>query len=363
MKASQIKGKLRAAVPRQVTWAALAALDAVPGGALLWGLTAGGFAGEIQATLRGMLRHQTDVLSGGGGAGRIKLRRCIHRLEKGLVMRPRRGIFGLDYIGVAVQLYAPVHSAPDAQAIPLRRWAGDVLEAYFAVAESHPTIDAARRSFEEIRSRPPGQPIDRELRVGRDGGTSASPYVRDLGPLAVTYHGLKQLADRRRSVRWFKPDPVPHALIDKALAVGAQAPSACNRQPFEFRFYDDPELVARLAKIPMGTAGIWHNFPCVCVLVGDMSAFAHQRDRHLIYIDGALATMGFQLALETLGLSSCCLNWPDVPRLEKRVRAAIDLEEHERIVMFMAIGYPDPTGGVPHSEKRPLDALRSWNRS
>ncbi len=363
MRASQIKGKLRAAVPRRVTWAALAALDALPGGALLWGVTAGGFAGEIGATLRGMLRHQADVLGGGGGAGRIKLRRCIHRLEKGLIMRPRRGVFGLDYIGVAVELYGPVHDATDDLAVPLRRWAGDVLTAYFAVAESHPTIDRARASFDAIRARPPGQPIDHTAPVGRDGGTSASPYRRDLAPLQVTYDGLLELAQRRRSVRWFKPEPVPHELIDKALRVGAQAPSACNRQPFTFRFFDEPELVARLAKIPMGTAGIWHNFPCVCVLVGDMSAFAHQRDRHLIYIDGALATMGFQLALETLGLSSCCLNWPDVPRLEKRVRAVLPLADHERIVMFMAVGYPDPDGGVPHSEKTPLGGLRSWNQT
>ena len=46
-----------------------------------------------------------------------------------------------------------------------------------------------------------------------------------------------------------------------------------------------------------------------------------------------------------------------------RIELGPELEEHERIVMFMAIGYPDPDGGVPHSEKRPLDGIRSWNRS
>ena len=55
--------------------------------------------------------------------------------------------------------------------------------------------------------------------------------------------GLRELAERRRSVRWFADRPVPHDLIDKALEVGLQAPSACNRQPFAFRFFDDPELV------------------------------------------------------------------------------------------------------------------------
>ena len=355
---SRIKGVLRGAVPREATLGLLSALDVVPGGSLLWG--ASGFGGEISAVLRGMLRHQADVVSGGGGAGRIKLRRCIHRLEKGLVMKPRRDVFGLDYIGLAVELYEPVHSAADDEAEPLRRWAGDVLEAYFAVAGPHPTIDRARERFEATRTRPPGQPP--APFVGRDGGDKAAPFRRDLAPLQVDYDGLLELAQRRRSVRWFDGRPVDRDLVDKALLVGGQAPSACNRQPFTFRFYDDPELVSALARIPMGTAGIWHNFPSVCVLVGDLSAFAHQRDRHVIYIDASLATMGFQLALETLGLSSCCLNWPDVPRLEKRIRSVIHLEDHERIVMLMAIGYPDPDGGVPHSEKRPLSELRSWNQ-
>jgi nitroreductase len=114
-------------------------------------------------------------------------------------------------------------------------------------------------------------------------------------------------------VRWYLQKPVPRELIDKALDVGLQAPSACNRQPFEVRILDDPALVREIAALPMGTVGLHHNFPTILVWVGRLRSFAHHRDRHVPYIDAAMAAMGFQLALETLGLSSCCLNWRRPP--------------------------------------------------
>ncbi len=39
--------------------------------------------------------------------------------------------------------------------------------------------------------------------------------------------------------------PVERSKIDRAIAVASQAPSACNRQPFVFRVFDDPELVEK----------------------------------------------------------------------------------------------------------------------
>ena len=37
---------------------------------------------------------------------------------------------------------------------------------------------------------------------------------------------------------------MPRELIDRALAIGAQAPTACNRMPYEFRVFDDTEIVS-----------------------------------------------------------------------------------------------------------------------
>ena len=73
--------------------------------------------------------------------------------------------------------------------------------------------------------------------------------------------------------------------------------------------------------------------------------------------------MGFIYALETLGLSSCCVNWPDVESQEKQMDEFLQLKEHERPVMLIAIGYPDPEGMVPRSTKKSLSQVRSYNFS
>ena len=44
----------------------------------------------------------------------------------------------------------------------------------------------------------------------------------------------EELASNRRSVRGYRPDPVPRALLDEIIAVGTQAPSSMNTQPWHF---------------------------------------------------------------------------------------------------------------------------------
>lgn len=352
MNPKELKGKLRAAVPRALTAAALRTLDH-RGARELYALAAGIFADEIRATVHGMQAHQQELLSGEGQSARTKLRRCTHRLEKGLIMRPRRDVFALDYIGTSAEMYEIlVGQQPlDEDGAQLERWARQVLDRFFEVTAAHPTLDAARARYEAARRR------------ADEAEPAARPYARDLEtPLTVDYEGMLQLAHRRRSVRWFLQMPVPRDLIDQALQVALQSPSACNRQPFEVRVYDDPALVEELGAIPMGTTGLSHNFPCVLLWVGNLRSFAHHRDRHVPYIDASLAAMAFQFALETLGLASCCINWPDIPKRERRLRRTIHLADDERVVMFMAVGYPDPEGEVPFSQKKSLDAIRSFNK-
>ena len=155
--------------------------------------------------------------------------------------------------------------------------------------------------------------------------------------------------------------PVPREMIDRAIAVAALSPSACNLQPFEFRVFDDAELTREVASIPTGTVGFGHNFPVVVALIGKLHAWPSEPDRHLIYIDASLAAMAFLLALETQGLSSCCLNWPDLEPQECRLAKLLGLEPDERVIILIALGYPDPEGLVAYSQKKPLAELRSFN--
>ena len=111
----------------------------------------------------------------------------------------------------------------------------------------------------------------------------------------------------------------------------------------------------------MGTTGFSNGYPCIAIVIGRLRAYPEPRDRHVIYIDASLATMSFLFALETQGIASCCINWPEVHELEVEMIKLLRLEVDERPVMLIALGYPDPTARVPYSQKRPLPEWRSFN--
>ncbi len=307
---------------------------------------------EARAVYRGQRLYLEQ--HGSHAENHFALRRNVHRLEKGLISRPSRDLFALDYIHETVGLFAT-----DAHAACQRatdddhlRWARDVLDQYFEVVGSHPTVDEARTRFTLVRD------LVSESTAGRFAPFRRSPAPSDL----PTINQMLTLARRRRSVRWFESRPVPRQLIQQALEVAVLSPSACNRQAFEFMIFDDPQTVHRVAELAAGTKGFNENFPAIAVVVGRLRAYFHEKDRHVIYIDGALASMSFVLALETLGLGSCCINWPDVRTRDEKMRKLVGLAGDERVVMLIAFGFPDPEGLVPYSGKRSLDSLASFNR-
>jgi nitroreductase len=308
------------------------------------------FGREQRAVLAGRLRFRADAARPNESAA--LLRRGIHRLEKGLLMRPRREIFALDYIVETFDCYTRLleNAGSSDSAAGELQWAHDVLHAYFHVVRAHPKIDPLRERFAKLPA------------LHNPAPAPCVPYKRDLtGPPAVNFEALMQLARRRRSVRWFLPHRVPRELLKQAVELAGQSPSACNRQPFVFRIFDEPEMAQRVAAIPAGTAGFAHNFPAVVVVVGRLRAYFDERDRHVIYLDGALASMSFVFALETLGLSSCCINWPDIEEREQQMARTLQLEPDERPIMLIAVGYPDPDGLVAFSQKKPVEQLCRFN--
>ena len=317
-----------------------------------YALCSASFRREHRGVAYGRLKHVKEARNPVGS--QYILRRNIHLLEKGLLMRPRGEVFALDYIQETVACYGRAlehgRASPDLVSQVELQWASDVLSLYFGVTGAHPIVDGLRKRFRTMRAGAPDRP------------PTAIPYKRDLARTpSVKYESLLELARRRRSARWFLQKPVPRKMIDQAIAVAALSPSACNLQPFEFRVFDDPELTKKVASIPTGTLGFGQNFPVIVVLTGILHAWFNEQDRHLIYIDASLAAMAFLFALETQGLSSCCLNWPDLAPQQRRMSQLLGLEPDEQVIMLIALGYPDPDGLVAYSQKKPLAELRSFN--
>ena len=62
--------------------------------------------------------------------------------------------------------------------------------------------------------------------------------------------GIRQ----RRSIRKYKPDPVPRAAIEEVLAAAILAPSGKNRQPWKFLVYQGAAKAALLDEMEKGIA-------------------------------------------------------------------------------------------------------------
>lgn len=312
------------------------------------------FITEQQGVLAGQIAYHASSLDQ-GEPPIYGLRRNIHRIEKGLSAQNRRDLFATDYIGETVNFlsslvgtYQATYNTSKIMSASIY-WAVDVLSEYFEVVQRPAEIERAYLKFLSIVAK-----------YNLVKGPKFPQYEIPIQP-AVSYESILGLAKQRHSIRSFQPTSVPKELIDQAVMVALQSPSGCNRQAFEFLVLNDRALIEKVAAIPGGAATFAQNIPCLVVLVGKLYGYFHERDRHLIYIDGSLAAMAFLFGLETLGLSSCCINWPNLPEKDAEIENSLKLSINEKVIMMIAVGYSNKGLLIPYSAKRSIDEMRTYD--
>ncbi|HEY3278787.1 MAG TPA: nitroreductase family protein [Syntrophorhabdaceae bacterium] len=77
---------------------------------------------------------------------------------------------------------------------------------------------------------------------------------------------------QRRSIRKFRPDPVPQACVDALLEAARQAPSGCNAQPWRFKTVIDEETRQGLSRAAFGQSFI-AEAPLVIVCCADVQGY------------------------------------------------------------------------------------------
>jgi len=270
----------------------------------------------------------------------FNLRRDVHRIEKGLSYPSYKNVFATDYILNTLKNFSSCLE-DEILDVSTKSWAYSVIKLYFEVVDDKPDfpqIQSARSIFGKISN---GINVQNE-----------TPYPSSLRPTSkITYDELLNLSIRRRSVRYFVDKEVSVDVVRKAYDIAKYAPSACNRQAFQFLFYNDPEIVAKLSAVPGGVSG--YSLPAVIVVVGRYDGYFDIRDINAPIIDSSLAIMSFLYAAETLGLGTVCINWPNLVDREEKIRNIIDIKSSEVVVMLIGVGYPLEAGKIPFSGKRP----------
>lgn len=305
------------------------------------------FRREQQSVLSGLVKYdqKSDF------SKKILLRRNIHRIEKGLTTDNIKDTFAETYIEETVLAFEnEVESSKD---LPSLKWANDVLNQYFLAVEKTPRILAALNRYKSVD----------KSKLEFETSTEFAPQLVVLPEeCIVSYDAFQALCHRRRAIRSYQNRKVPRETIEKAIEASLNSPSACNRQPFEFRVVDEPNLLKAVVNLPIGVSTFAEGIPSMIFLMGNLSAYQSERDRHLIYIDGGLITMSFLLALETLNLASCVIGWPDIESKERELEKILDLDKHQRCILCIAVGFPNREIKVPYSQKRGLDEILIYNR-
>ncbi len=172
---------------------------------------------------------------------------------------------------------------------------------------------------------------------------------------------FEQFVRSRRSIRNFSGDPVPAALLNKAVALARHAPSACNRQSCHTHVISDKRTIEYICTLQGGTRGFTECIDKLLLITSDLSTCTTVQERNQPWIDGGLFAMNLLLALHYLGAGACILNWNTGTARDRAVRKAIQLSDSDVIVVRIAVGCLPDTCRVPVSWRYPTAEYIRWH--
>ncbi len=187
----------------------------------------------------------------------------------------------------------------------------------------------------------------------------------------MDYDDLLKLFKKRRSIRKFKPDPVPDEYVDKIIEAARWAPSGANSQPWQFIVIKKDELRKRISAVieenqdttvkieltrdedirfnfrpPLG----FGNAPVFILLLGDPRLKeCYPLEVGLTHGDKTLessqasAFLYMMLAAASLGLGAQWVTASGAPYPQAVIKKLLGVPKGLEIYDMMALGYPDMT--------------------
>jgi len=201
----------------------------------------------------------------------------------------------------------------------------------------------------------------------------------------------------RKSIRRYKPDPIPDEMIDKILEAARWAPTGENYQPWRFIVIRDPETknkIGDLARLGSGSRmTAWHcmgetqkRFEKIkdpvkkaevlrFMYSGEVSAFAKQAPLVIAVIgtlmegsvdvpyDLSAAVENMLLEAHSLGLGACWVHGPvastrDAAKFKKILKIPTGMGEY-KVIAYVAFGWPAEERKHPRPKKS-LEDMVYW---
>ena len=207
---------------------------------------------------------------------------------------------------------------------------------------------------------------------------------------------ILDVVSSRKSIRRYKPDPIPDELIDKILEAARWAPSGENEQPWKLIVVKDPKTrneIGQLGKVGTGQrvtaeyclGKIRPRFEGIkdleekervmkFVYTGEASLFPAKAPMVIVVV-GSLEEMfdtpydlsacieNMLLEAHSLGLGACWVHAPAVyPRIVKRLKELLKIPTgmgDYKVLAILSFGWPESPRRYPRPRK-PLEEIVYW---
>ena len=150
----------------------------------------------------------------------------------------------------------------------------------------------------------------------------------------------------RRSIRKYADKKIPHDVVEEIIRAAQYAPSAHNKQSWEFLVIEDKETLASLRVIQRWTS-FAKDASCAVIVCGNLNnVFCRDKDGEkwdYADIDCTLASQNLMLAAHSKGIGTCFCGASPMPLVIEGLREKFNLPEHIRPVSIIVMGYPDET--------------------
>ncbi|MDO5545925.1 MAG: nitroreductase family protein [Eubacteriales bacterium] len=160
----------------------------------------------------------------------------------------------------------------------------------------------------------------------------------------------------RHSIRRFRQEQVPTALLEQLIAAAVQAPTASNLQAWRFLVAVEPSLVHKLDLFSPGLSG---NPPVIIAVCSDLEEVSRRGSKHSLeygcMMDAAMAAENLMLKAVELGLGTCAIK----SYHEQSVRRLLKLPDTLRLELLISVGWPEGEPRAP--QRKPMEQVLFFN--
>ena len=169
---------------------------------------------------------------------------------------------------------------------------------------------------------------------------------------------FKDLLYNRHSIRFFSNREVPKEVIEEALKLAQQTPSACNRQGWKTHVYMGENAI-KLVKWQGGSRGFEEEIHCAILVTANLKAFL-SHEIHQAYIDGGLYAMNLINALTYIGLGTIPLSC-GFHESQLRNLTEFNIPQNEVPILIIGLGWMEDEFKVAISKRKNITETNTFH--